>query len=328
MTKQKTITYCQAIYEAYDYLLHHFPDFIVIGQGLWSPWYVGNSMTGLEKKYGKDRIIDSPVAENATTAAALGASLTGLRPMVVHPRMDFMVLATDAIVNQVSKWQSMMGGGKKIPLTIRGIINRGGEQGAQHSQALHSWYGHIPGLKVVMPSSPLDARDLMIASVVSDDPVLYIDDRWCYDLEENYQKISTSDLSMVRPLKLSSGMDLTLVGTGFTTYQCIQASKKLCSIGIHSDVFDLRIINPINCDKIIESVNMTQNLIVVDGGWKHYGLASEIIANVAESISNNQKTVFHRISTKNTPAPSSARLEENYYIKIDDIVKKATEILK
>jgi len=239
-----------------------------------------------------------------------------------------MILATDAIVNQVSKWQSMMGGGKKIPLTIRGIINRGGEQGAQHSQALHSWYGHIPGLKVVMPSSPLDARDLMIASVLSDDPVLYIDDRWCYDLEENYQKISTLDLSMVRPLKLSSGMDLTLVGTGFTSYQCIQASKTLRSIGIHSDVFDLRIINPINCDEIIESVKMTQNLIVVDGGWKHYGLASEIIANVAESISNNQETVFHRISTKNTPAPSSAGLEKNYYIKIDDIVKKATEILK
>ena len=99
-------------------MLANYPEFVVIGQGLWSPWYVGDTMTGLEKKYGKDRVIDSPVSENATTGAALGAALTGLRPMVVHPRIDFMVLATDAIVNQSAKWQSMLGGNKKIPLTF------------------------------------------------------------------------------------------------------------------------------------------------------------------------------------------------------------------
>ena len=126
-------------------------------------------MVNLDKKFGKERIIDCPVSENSVTGTALGAALNGMKAIVVHPRMDFMILASDQIVNQAAKWQSMLGGGIKIPLTIRSIINRGGEQGAQHSQALHSWYSHIPGLRVVMPAFANDARDLLIASILSND---------------------------------------------------------------------------------------------------------------------------------------------------------------
>ena len=163
------ITYSVAIRHAFQYLLKNYTNTCIMGQGLWSPWYVGSSMNDLEHEFGKDRVIDTPVSENATTGMALGAALTGLRTVVVHPRMDFMILATDQIVNQAAKWQSMLGGGIKIPLTVRGIINRGGEQGAQHSQALHAWYSHIPGLRVVMPSTALDARDLLISSVLCND---------------------------------------------------------------------------------------------------------------------------------------------------------------
>ena len=150
-------------------------------------------MVDLDKKFGKERIIDCPVSENSVTGTALGAALNGMKAIVVHPRMDFMVLASDQIVNQAAKWQSMLGGGIKIPLTIRSIINRGGEQGAQHSQALHSWYAHIPGLRVVMPAFANDARDLLIASILSNDPVLYIDDRWCADLEEEFTELKELD---------------------------------------------------------------------------------------------------------------------------------------
>ena len=117
-----------------------------IGQGLWSPWYVGNSMTDLDIQFGRERIIDTPVSELACTGAALGASLCGYRPVVVHPRVDFMLLAVDQIVTQAAKWRSMFGGQVSAPVTIRAIVNRGGEQGAQHSQALHSWFAHVPGL--------------------------------------------------------------------------------------------------------------------------------------------------------------------------------------
>ena len=320
MKKNKSITYAEAIYEAYDYLLNNYPDFIVMGQGLWSPWYVGDTMNGLEKKYGKKRVIDSPVSENATTGAALGAALAGLRPMVVHPRMDFMILATDAIVNQSAKWQSMLGSNRKIPLTIRGIINRGGEQGAQHSQALHSWYAHIPGLRVVMPYSPLDARDLLISSVLSEDPVLYIDDRWCYEFKEDYSEVSELKLEKLKPKKIRNGSDLTLVGSSYSTEICVQVGSKLADNNLNADIFDLRVINPLDLSTIIESVKNTGKLFVLDGGWKNCGLAGEVIASVSEKI-DSQNITYNRYTILNSPAPSSCKLEKTYYHNINEIYK-------
>ena len=201
----KKLKYSHGIREAFSYVLKNYDDCAIMGQGLWSPWYVGNSMNDLEKEFGKDRVLDTPVSENGSTGMALGAALTGLKTVVVHPRMDFMILASDQIVNQAAKWQSMLGGDIKIPLTIRGIINRGGEQGAQHSQALHSWYSHIPGLRVVMPATALDARDLLISSILCNDPVIYIDDRWCYDHEETDNGIVEKDLRDVKPKILKEG---------------------------------------------------------------------------------------------------------------------------
>ena len=179
----KKFNYSSGIYEAYNYLLKNHKEFFVIGQGLWSPWYVGDTMKDLDKIYGKDRVIDCPVSELATTGATVGASMCGFKPMIVHPRIDFMILALDQIVTQAAKWRHMFGGNASAPATFRGIINRGGEQGAQHSQSIQSWFAHIPGLKVVFPYSPKDARDLMMSSVISDDPVVYIDDIWLYDIE-------------------------------------------------------------------------------------------------------------------------------------------------
>lgn len=327
MTDKKKISYCQAIYEAYDYLLGNYPDFFVIGQGLWSPWYVGNTMNDLEKKYGKDRVIDSPVAENATTGAALGAALTGKRPMVVHPRMDFMILAADTMVNQASKWQSMLGGNMKIPLTVRGIINRGGEQGAQHSQALHAWYGHIPGLRVVMPYSPTDARDLLISSVLSNDPVLYIDDRWCYDFSEDVSEISKLKLHEQIPNLLKPGSDITLVGVGYSTHLCLKAAELLEKENINAEVIDLRIVNPLHASIIIESVSKTKKLIVVDGGWKSYGLGAELIASVVETLRSGENHQFRRITIKDSPAPTSSVLEDHYYPDEMDIIKVTTQLM-
>ena len=156
--------YSSAMLSAFEYLLENYPEVFIIGQGLWSPWYVGDTMTDLDLKFGIERVIDTPVSESACTGAAVGASLAGMKPIVVHPRMDFMIYAMDPIVNQAAKWSHMFGGQAHPGVTIRSIINRGGEQGAQHSQALHAWFAHVPGLRVVMPSTVQDARDLLIAS--------------------------------------------------------------------------------------------------------------------------------------------------------------------
>ncbi|MBC7104781.1 MAG: alpha-ketoacid dehydrogenase subunit beta, partial [Firmicutes bacterium] len=176
----RTLSYAAAIREAHAQLLALDPRVFLIGQGVWSPWYAGTSLKDLEKEFGRYRVIDSPVSENAVTGAAIGAALAGMRPIVFHPRMDFMLLAMDPIINQAANWSYMFAGQVAVPVVIRAAINRGGEQGAQHSQALHAFFFHVPGVKVVMPSTPYDAKGLLISAVYDGNPVLYIDDRWLY----------------------------------------------------------------------------------------------------------------------------------------------------
>jgi pyruvate/2-oxoglutarate/acetoin dehydrogenase E1 component len=316
------LKYSKAILDGFKYLLSNHKEVFVLGQGLWSPWYVGASMTDLDKIYGKDRIIDSPVSELGITGAGVGAAISGKRPIIVHPRIDFMLLAVDQIVNQAAKWRHMFGGKSSAPITIRGMINRGGEQGAQHSQALHSWFAHIPGLKVVMPATARDARDLLIASVLSDDPVLYIDDRWLYDVEEEEAQIDLTPLHLQGPRILKEGKDLTLVGVSYTTNLNLKAHEILTKQGYSVEVIDLRVINPLDYSVIIESVKKTGRICVVDGCWTNCGLAGEIIAGVCERIESGVLKVSpKRITLTDTPAPTSRILEEKYYIKIEDIIK-------
>jgi pyruvate dehydrogenase E1 component beta subunit len=319
----KPTTYCEAILEAFNYLLNNHKEVFVLGQGLWSPWYVGNSMKDLDKKFGKKRIIDTPISENAVTGAAVGASLCGMKPIVVHPRMDFMLYAIDPIVNQCAKWSYMFGGQANPQLTIRSIINRGGEQGAQHSQLLHSWFAHIPGLRVVMPYSVSDARDLLIASVLCKDPVIYVDDRWLYDEEELLPEIKILELDKETPKTIVRGKDLTIVSSGYSTKLAKESIKELKNIyeGKSIELIDLRIINPIDFSSIIESVKRTGNLLVIDGGWKTCGLGSEIISSVVETIRPSfLKNQPINISLKQCPAPTSSVLEKEYYPSVKEII--------
>ena len=323
----ETVDYGSAIRQAFEYLLEKYPEVFVMGQGLWSPWYVGNTMTNLEKRFGKDRVIDTPVSESACTGAAVGASLAGMKPIVVHPRMDFMLYAMDAIVNQAAKWSHMTGGMANPSVTIRSIINRGGEQGAQHSQSLHSWFANIPGLRVVMPSSVSDARDLLIASVLCRDPVVYIDDRWLYEQTDMIGEISELDLSTIAPRVVKSGSDVTLVGSGFSTKLCLDVSVALAADGIDSEVIDMRVINPIQPDAITNSYNKTGRLVVVDGGWSSCGLSAEIIALGTEAVDPaNIKCRPQRITLPPSPAPCSKKLEALYYPNANSVANSVREM--
>lgn len=322
------MNYGRAILEGHRYLLTTYPNVFVIGQGLWSPWYVGTTMTDLDKEFGAARIIDSPVSETAVTGAAIGAALGGYRPIVVHPRMDFMILATDQIVTQAANWAHMFGGQASAAVTIRGIINRGGEQGAQHSQAVHAWYAHVPGLRVVMPATPQDARDLLIASVLSNDPVLYIDDRWLYEVSQDVPSVVEKDLRQEGPQVLRQGNDCTLVGAGYSTELCLRAADTLAAKGITCEVIDLRIINPLKYDVIVNSVQKTGRLCAVDGGWRSCGLAGEIIAGVVERIDPAVlKTTPVRITLPAAPAPTSKALENIYYTRPEDIVQAVVALM-
>ena len=309
-----TTTYGEAVREGFRHLLAEHQEVFAIGQGLWSPWYVGSSMTDLDRDFGTERIIDTPVSENACTGAAIGASLCGYRPIVIHPRMDFMILATDQIVNQAAKWAHMLGGQASPAVTIRGIINRGGEQGAQHSQALHSWYAHIPGLRVVMPATTADARDLLIASVLCDHPVLYIDNRWLYEREAVLSPSHDVDLAGQGPRLLRSGDDVTLVGSGYATWLCEQAADLLAEDGIGCDIVDLRVLNPFDPQPVADSVKRTGRLVAVDDGWSTCGMAGEIIASVVERIApGDMRAAPARVTLPDAPAPTSRVLEDIYY---------------
>jgi pyruvate dehydrogenase E1 component beta subunit len=308
------MSYGEAIREGFRYLLANHRDVFVIGQGLWSPWYVGSSMTDLDKDFGSARVIDCPVSEMATTGAAIGASLCGYRPIIVHPRMDFMILATDQIVNSAAKWRYMLGGQSSPKVTIRGIVNRGGEQGAQHSQALHAWYAHVPGLRVVMPSTAADARDLLVASVLCDDPVVFIDDRWLYEQEETLGDVDLTPLAKVGPRILREGTDVTLVGSSHSTMLCRQAAELLAKAKISAEVVDLRVVSPLDVTAIVRSVRKTGRLCAVDGSWENCGLAGEIIASVVERLApGNFRSSPRRVTLPAAPAPTSRVLEELYY---------------
>ena len=328
MTIEK-YNYGTAILSAFEYLLESYPEVFVIGQGLWSPWYVGNSMTDLDKKFGVERVIDTPVSESASTGAAVGASLCGMKPIVVHPRMDFMLYAMDAIVNQSAKWSHMLGGQAHPSVTIRSIINRGGEQGAQHSQALHAWFSHVPGLRVVMPSTVADARDLLIASVLCEDPVIYIDDRWLYDQEDDLSPVVEIDLTTQRPMISSIGADITIVASGHASLLARESIQLLKSENISAEIIDVRVLNPFYAEEIINSVKKTKNLLVVDSGWLSGGFSAEIITKVVEQLPTNcLNNPPARIGLPDAPAPTSRILEKAYYYSVNDVVKMVKKILK
>mgnify|MGYP002629916205 CR=1 FL=1 len=324
----KKQNYGEAIRSGFEHLMANYSEVFCIGQGLWSPWYVGNTMTNLEAKFGKERVLDSPVSELGCTGAAVGAALSGYRPIVIHPRVDFFLLAVDQLVNQAAKWRHMFGGNVSVPMTVRAVINRGGEQGAQHSQALHSWFAHIPGLRVVMPATPMDARDLLISSVLCDDPVLYIDDRWLYELEEEETPITEQPLQQIGPVRRREGTDATLVACSYSVKLALDAADQLRADNVSCDVIDLRVLNPLDASIVIESVSRTGRLLAIDGDWSSCGLAGEIIARVSESQAFGAlKSRPRRVTIADAPAPTSGPLEKIYYPTVEQVCSSVRALL-
>lgn len=322
-------SYADAIREGFEYAMEQDPKCFAIGQGLWSPWYVGNSMRDLDKKFGKDRVIDTPVSELATTGAAVGAALNGYRPIVIHPRMDFMVLAADQIVNQAAKWRHMLGGKVSPTVTIRGIVNRGGEQGAQHSQALHSWYAHIPGLRVLMPATATDARDMLIAAAQSPDPVMYIDDRWCYESQDDLAPPTDVDIASIRPVVRRAGNDVTIAAASYSVLLALEAAELLAKDGIECEVIDIRQLNPLDPELIVQSASRTGRFVAVDGGWSTCGLAGELMARVAENVDPSRlKAPLARVTLPDAPAPTSAPLEKAYYPTAETVQACVQKLLR
>lgn len=322
----RTLEYGAALNEAFVQLMEENPRMLIIGQGLYSPWYVGSSMVELEKRFGTARVIDCPVSENGTTGIAIGAALVGAPTVMVHPRMDFMLLATDQIFNQAAKWHYMFNGEAHVPLVIRGIINRGGEQAAQHSQAMQAMYMNVPGLRVVMPSTAYDAKGLLVASVHDGNPVVFIDDRWLYRIE-GYVPEALYEVPLGVGAVRRRGVDVTVVATSYMIVEALSAGDALAAEGIEIDVIDPRTLKPLDESMILESVHRTGRLVVADAAWRSCGAAAEIAAIVADRAFRDLKAPIRRITLPEAPAPSSRSLEAAYYPKDKDIVAAVKGIM-
>ncbi|VUT27993.1 MAG: pyruvate dehydrogenase subunit beta [Candidatus Syntrophoarchaeum sp. GoM_oil] len=323
----RKISYVQAINETLHQMIEKDAHVFLIGQGVTSPWYVGNTTVGLIDRFGPERVIDTPVSENGITGAAVGAALVGMRPVLAHPRMDFMYYAMDQIANHAANWHYMFGGHASVPITIWGIINRGGEQAAQHSQALQAMFMHIPGLKVVMPSTPYDAKGLLVASIEDDNPVVYIDDRWLYgyvgDVPEEIYTVPIGK-GIVR----KAGYDVTVVATSYMAHEAMKAAENLENEGINVEVVDLRSLKPLDENLVFDSVKKTGRLVIADGGWKTCGAGAEISARVADNVFKYLKAPIIRVSLPDTPAPASSALEKVYYKKAEDIVLAVKKLME
>ena len=322
----RQLSYAQAIREAHAQLLARDPRVFVCGQGLWSPWYAGGSLENLDAAFGRDRLLDTPVSENAVTGMAVGAALAGLRPIVFHPRMDFMLLAADPIVNQAANWSYLFGGRISVPLVVRAVINRGGEQGAQHSQALHAMFMHVPGLKVVMPATPADAQGLLIAAAEDPNPVVYIDDRWLYDVRGEVEEAGfATPIGQAAVRRVGSA--ITLVGISYMAHLALKAAEELEREGIAAEVIDLRSLKPWDRERVLESVRKTRHAVVADPGWRTAGAAAEIAATVAEEAFHDLEAPVARVALPDTPAPTCRNEERAYYPDAESIAAAARRTL-
>ena len=325
-SNNRKLQYSLAINEALHQMMVEDESVFLIGQGVKSPWYVGNTARGLVERFGSERVIDTPVSENAITGSAIGAALVGMRPVVVHPRVDFMMYALDPIINEAANWHYMFGGKLSVPVVIWGIINRGGEQAAQHSQALHALFAHIPGLKVVMPSTPYDAKGLMIAAIKDDNPVVYIDDRWLYEIEGEVPE-EIYEVAIGKAATRKEGKDVTLVATSYMVHNAVHAAKEMARDGIDVEVLDMRTVKPLDKELLLASVEKTGRLVVADGGWKTCGIAAEITSLVFEEAFAYVKAPVVRVTLPDVPAPASSALEKIYYPNSGDIVQAVRKVL-
>lgn len=323
----RKLSYALAINEAITQMMSSDKTVFIIGQGLKSPWYVGKTAQGLIEKFGQERVIDTPVSENAVTGAAVGAAIAGMRAIVVHPRIDFMLYAMDPIINEAANWSYMCGGNNSVPVVFWGIINRGGEQGAQHSQSLHALFAHIPGLKVVMPSNSYDAKGLMVSAIKDDNPIVYIDDRWLYGIEANVPK-NIYSIPIGKALIKKRGKDVTIVASSYMVVESMKSAVRLKKEGIDIEVIDVRTMKPLDEDLICSSIKKSGRLVIADGGWRSFGASAEIAALVSEKAHEYLKSPIVRVTLPDIPAPSSAVLEKLYYPTALDISTAVRKLIK
>jgi len=298
-----------------------------MGLGVPDPKGIFGSTLGLQEKYGVDRVFDIPLSENAMTGVALGSAITGMRPILTHQRVDFALISIEQIVNQVAKWHYMFGGQMNVPMVIRMIIGRGWGQGPQHSQSLHAWFAHIPGLKVIMPTTPYDAKGMLISAIEDNNPVVSFEHRWLYSLQDHVPRDSYRvPLDSSRVMRV--GTDITLIGLSYMALECMRAAELLEEHGISSEVIDLRCLRPLDYETLVQSVRKTGRVLIADHGNVMAGISAEISSLLTEQLYGQLHFAPIRVGLPDHPTPTSPTLADKYYPQAYQLANHCLELMK
>ena len=323
----REISFSEATLEAMSEEMERDSSVFVLGEDIARQGGIFGQFKGLPQKFGTDRVLDTPISETAIVGAAVGAALAGMRPVADMHFADFIGVCMDEVFNQMAKVRYMFGGQCKVPMELRapdGIIR---SAAAQHSQSVEAWFMHIPGLKVVIPSNPADAKGLLKAAIRSDDPVLYFEHKVLFPM-----KGPVPDGDHIVPIGKANvsrkGKDVTIVSYSLMMHRALEAAEKLAAEGIEAEVIDLRTISPIDKDTIFESLRKTKRLVIVHEAVKQGGVGAEISALVAEEMIDWLDAPIRRIGAPFVPVPFSPPLEQLVKISADHIAKTVKEICR
>jgi acetoin:2,6-dichlorophenolindophenol oxidoreductase subunit beta len=321
----REITYAEAINEALTQAMQLSEDVIVLGQLVdYKPGIFGTTK-GLADRFGTDRVRDFPNAECVMTSVAIGSSLVGKRPVIVHPRLDFMMYSFDPIVNWLSLWHFKSNKQSNAPITIRVIIGKGWGQGPQHSKGMHAWFSHLPGIRAAVPATPADVKGLLLESIFGEVPSVILENRALFSMSEHVP----TDPYRIRFGKAAvrrEGEDLTLAAIGIGVPAALQAASALEKEGISVEIIDMRTVSPIDYETVVTSVEKTRRLAVVDYAWPQAGVAADIVANVWEQANCSVRSKPLRITLPFGHTPMSRTLENEYYPDASSIARAIREM--
>lgn len=322
----REITFGAAIQEALQQSMDATPEVMVIGEGVPDPKAIFMTTAGLQERFGTDRVLDMPLAENGMTGVCIGLALRGFRPVLIHQRIDFALLSADQLINNAAKWHYVFNGQATVPLVIRVLIGRGWGQGPQHAQSLQALFAHIPGLKVVMPTTPHDAKGMLIQAIEDNNPVLYIEHRWLHHLKGVVpEEMFRVPLDKARVMR--HGAHVTVASFSHMTIEALCAAEVLETFGVTLEVIDMRVARPLDMAPVLTSVESTGHLMVVDTGWASCGVSAELVARVSEGAFHALKKPPLRVTLPDHPAPTAPHLTNDYYPDAEQIIRGALSLV-
>jgi pyruvate dehydrogenase E1 component beta subunit len=323
----RELSYADALYEATVGEMERDPAVFVFGLGVDDAKGMYGTTKDLHIRFGADRNFDTPLSEDAMTGVAIGAALAGMRPIHVHQRFDFLLLCMNQLVNIAAKWSYMFAGEVKVPIVVRAIIGRSWGQGAQHSQALHSMFMHVPGIKVVAPTTPHDAKGCMIAAIRDDNPVIFVEHRMLY----NHRGVVPEAAYAVpfgKARILQEGGDVTIVAISHMVVEALRAAAHLQARGVQAEVIDPVSLAPLDIETITRSAAKTGRLLIVDNAWTACGASAEILAQVVERLQDTRTVKVRRMGFAPVPCPTTKPLENLFYPNARTIAATAYDLLQ